>query len=758
MTQNPIQSCAWRLSLFWLVVLCLWVVPAHAQRVGTIREIDVRGNRAADRQLILNSIQLAPGDVATRASLARATRKLFALGLFDDIDIYGEEVAPGEVRLEIRLAEKRRLAKLVFQGNKKIDDQGLREKLTIGEGQIFDDRSLSEQVRAVEQAYKEKGYAQVQVAASVVNRETLGPGRVEVAFDIDEGRKVKIEAVRFRGAAGIDEELLRQDMKTKKKGFLFGGDYKEEELEADLLTVEQNMNNVGYKDAEVKGYTLNYADDKPALTVEIEVAPGPLYVMGPTSFNGNAVLTDDELTSALTFAAGEPYSAAKIQETVGNAYGLYAEQGYIYVAIDPVQETHDKVVQIDFQVAEGEPSTVRQVVVRGNTRTKEKVVRRHLYVRPGERFSRAALIRSQRDVFQLGYFQDVQVDFERASLATSDIDVIFEVEEKQIGTMQAGAAFSSDGGLSGFLEVGHPNLFGNGQQVNVKLENGSRRNIQEVSFTEPWFMDRPVSVGVDVFNTVRTQDLFDDTRRGGALRLGRRLPWPDYMSGFLTYRWERVTIDNVDPGIALNTAGFPRTTSSVALALTRNSTDNPFYPTTGSRVTWRSEFAGALFGGNVDFHKHLLDARTYVPTAWRPVLMLRARTGVLDGYGGAEGVPDYETFRLGGTTSNYLRGYGDYDVVPRGNDRFPGGRFMQTFTAELQFLVAEPLHGLVFFDAGDTWNSTDELRLTDLRKGAGIGMRIEIPLLGQLGFDYGYGFDRAGGGRWEPHFLLGNFF
>jgi outer membrane protein insertion porin family len=453
---------------------------------------------------------------------------------------------------------------------------------------------------------------------------------------------------------------------------------------------------------------------------------------------------------------GDPYSEEKIQETLGNAYGAYAERGYIYVSVDPRPETHDRVVQIDFRVAEGEPSRVRQVVIRGNTRTKEKVVRRQLYIRPGQTFSRSALIRSQRDVFQLGFFEDVQVDFERASMTSSDIDVVFEVKEKQTGTLQAGAGFSSDGGLTGFLELGHNNLFGNGQQISIKLENGSRRSIQELSFTEPWFRDTPTSVGFDVFNTVAVRDVFDERRRGGAVRVGRRLPWPDYTRGFLSYRFENVTITNVAPGISL--AQIPTNTSSIGLTFVRNSTDNPFYPTSGSRATWRSEFAGGILGGNVDFMKHVLDARTYIPTAWRPVLMFRGRGGVLTGYGQASNVPEYETFRLGGTTTNYLRGYGDYDIVPRGNITFPGGRLMLTLTAELQFLIAEPLHGLVFFDAGDTWNSSDDFRLTDLRKGAGIGMRIEIPLLGQIGFDYAYGFDRIGGPGWEPHFLIGNVF
>ncbi|MGD8394474.1 MAG: outer membrane protein assembly factor BamA [Candidatus Eiseniibacteriota bacterium] len=731
---------------------------AAAQRLGTVDAITVVGNRAADRELILNSIGIDVGDPLTRSSLTQAIRRLFALGLFDDVDIYGEEVGPERVRLEVRVVEKRRLSKLIFEGVEKIDERDLRERLTITEGQIFDDRSLSEQIRLITEAYKEKGYSQVQVQADVTASEKEGPGRVHVTFTVEEGRKVKIRRVEL---AGIDPELVdmaRDGIKTKKKGWLWGGDFKEEVLREDLGRIAQNLRNHGFKDAVVEDYDLDFHPSKPELAIVIHVEPGPRYVMGEATFQGNEVLDLETLESAVTFLPGDPYSEERIQETLSNIYALYAERGYIYVAVDPRPDQHGDTVDIDFRIGEGEPSHVRQVVIRGNTRTKEKVVRRQLVIRPGQKFSRSALVRSQRDVFQLGFFEDVRVDFERAAASTSDIDVIFDVKEKQTGTLQAGAGFSSDGGLTGFLELGHNNLFGNGQQISIKLENGSRRSVQEISFTEPWFRDTPTSVGFDLFNTIRIRDIYDDRRRGGAIRVGRRLPWPDYTTGFVSYRFERVTIENVDEGIALDTSNFPRNTSSMSFAVSRNSTDNPFYPTSGSRVTWRSEFAGGWLGGTVDFHKHVLDARTYIPTAWRPVLMLRSRTGILDSYGRDSEVPDYETFRLGGTTTNYLRGYPDYEVVPRGNDLFPGGRLMMTLTAELQFLVAEPLHGLLFLDAGDTWNSTDDLRLSDLRKGAGIGMRIEIPLLGVIGFDYAYGFDRAGGGQWEPHFLIGNLF
>jgi outer membrane protein insertion porin family len=346
------------------------------------------------------------------------------------------------------------------------------------------------------------------------------------------------------------------------------------------------------------------------------------------------------------------------------------------------------------------------------------------------------------------------------------------VQEKQTGTASAGAGYSSQSGVTGFVELGHNNLFGNGQSIAIRLERGGKRSNVELSFTEPWFRDTPMTLGADIFNTQRDLDFYDRRDVGGGVRLGRPLPWPDYTRGVVAYDLRDVTLSNIRPVSAgepsnlaeLRATKWPRRVSSVTVTFTRNSTDNPFYPTRGSRLTWSSEIAGGLFGGVEHFTKETTELRNYTKLRGPVALMLRGRAGFLAG----STVPDYERFRLGGTTSDYLRGYPDYYVVPRANitrdasgrvlDRYPGGRSMLILTSELQFPIADPLHGLLFFEAGNTWNSTRDLDLGDLRKSLGLGIRLEVPALGRVGFDVGYGFDREEGGKWETHFQLGNTF
>ena len=398
-------------------------------------------------------------------------------------------------------------------------------------------------------------------------------------------------------------------------------------------------------------------------------------------------------------------------------------------------------------------------------------------------------MRTQQDIFRLGYFSDVQVNFEPAD--STDVDLSLKVVEKETGTASAGAGYSSDGGLTGFIQLGHNNLFGNGQSISIQVERGAKRNNVDLSFTDPYFRDSRTTLGASLFSRDQLTQIvgtgsnldYRDKRRGGSIRLGRPLSFLDYTRGYFTYSLESVDLVTDQVSTVLDSAqlvlqqfleGGARTTSSATFTITRDNTINPFYPKGGMRSTWSSEFAGGPLGGQVKYQKHELDARVYFRSfLHRLTTMVRVRSGFLGAYGRT--VPPYETFRLGGTTYYGVRGYEDYEIVPRENIRtvyttvndttrtsqvvaYPGGRFMQIFTLEQQFPIVEPVHGVLFMDAGGAWNEFSRIRLLrDLHAGAGAGVRVEVPILGNIGLDFGYGFNRAKPG-WRTHFLLGSLF
>jgi outer membrane protein insertion porin family len=753
-------------------------------RVGTIT---VEGNASTDSERVIRSFGVRPDSRYLPDVVRRGIRQLFALGLFDDVWVEPRERGP-MVDLVIHVRERPRVTRVEFEGNRRREEADLEKKQIVRAGQVYSPSIVQAQIDSLTQYYKDEGFAQVEVTAE---KDTTG-GQLNLTFRIREGERVRITRVAFIGNQAFGEKRLRKQLKTKKRGFFGGGHVKEAEFPENRTKLERFYQTRGYRDARLVDQTLVPGDEPRDLTLQVQVEEGPKYFFGAASWSGNAVVPAADLAKMWTPEPGDPYDVSKIEAATGNAYSEYAERGYLYIQIDSRQALRDSLVDLTFVVSEGQPSHVRYVEISGNRGTREKVIRREIDIHEGDRFKRSTLVRTQGDIFRLGLFEDVQIDFAPAD--STDVDIQLKVKEKQVGTASAGAGYTSESGLTGFLELGHNNVLGNGQSLALHLERGGQREDYSLSFTEPWFRDTPTLLGFSLFNSTRDRDLFTEQRRGGAGRIGRPLPWPDYSRGSVSYRLEDVRIDSLGTlseadraalgGIEL---GKNLLTSSVTSNFSRNSTDNPFYPSRGTRLNVEDEFAGGPFGGSVHFHKHRIEGRWYTRT---PVIrafttMVRGRIGLLGEYGDQEvtRVPDYERFRLGGgTTVDPLRGYDDYQVVPTkfirevqvtrvstdslGNSvtdslgtsivRYPGGRFMSVWTIEQQFPIVHPLHGVLFFDAGNTWDLYDEIRPFDLKLGAGLGFRLEIPLLGNIGFDYGYGFNRDDGPRWAGHFLIGN--
>jgi len=753
-------------------------IAAERVVVGTI---SVRGNTYTDSARVVRSFEVPTGIRYSADAVRRGIRKLFALGLFEDV--YVEHQPQGDhVDLVIHVVERRRISRIEFTGNKKLETSELEKKLFLRAGEPYLPTTAQVQVDSLLKFYREEGYARatIEVAADSLagsSREVL------LRFVISEGEKVRIRRIAFKGNSVFPESELRKELSTKKKGFFGGGEVDDDKLREDEGKLEAHFHNHGYRDARVTGRELTIGKTSRDLELTFTIEPGARYVFGDVSWVGNTVIPTENLTKFWVQRPGEVYDRSKVQRVQGQAFGEYAELGYLYLGVEPRERVRGDTVDVVFAVTEGSPSRIRLVQITGNRGTREKVIRRELDVHEGDRFRRSQLVRSQGDVMRLGFFEDVQIDF--APAESTDVDIILKIKEKQVGTASAGAGYTAEGGITGFLELGHNNVLGNGQSLSLHLERGARRSDYFLSFTEPWFRDTPTLLGFSVFNTERQRDIYDEGRIGGSARIGRPLPWPDYSRGSLSYRIEDVTIDVDTTGGATPeervvlqgvSSGQAARTSAVELTFLRNSTDNPFYATRGSRGTVELELAGGAFGGSVNFVKARVEARGYFPSIIpRFTTMLRGRLGVLGQYADQnQPVPEYERFRLGGgTTPDPLRGYMDYQVVPEkfvqkvaldqagtvfSTVRYPGGRYMGLFTAEQQFTIAHPLHGVMFFDAGNTWDQRDEIRPFDLKLGAGVGLRIEIPLLGNMGFDYGFGFNRDDGPRWAGHFLIGQTF
>jgi outer membrane protein insertion porin family len=765
--------------------------PETPLHVGRVR---VEGNRTSDSLRVLRTFEVFSGQLYSDEAVRRGIRKLFALGIFEDISTDRDE-HDGLVDLVIHVRERPHIGKFVFHGNKKKDNSDLEKKLFLRVGEAYSPTTAQTQVDSLLLFYRDEGYAQARITA---NPDTL-PGGAEVAlrFEIEEGEKVKIQRIVLVGVTGVPEKKLRKEMKTKPHGFFGGGDVKDENFDEDRQKIEAYYHNHGYRDARVTGHELTPGESSRRLVYHVTVDEGRRYRFGRGAFSGQKVISDADLAKLWRAHEGDVYDASKIDHALADAYAAYQEKGYLYLNLEPRETVRDSVVDVTFAVTEGQPSRVRFVNVTGNHGTREKVVRRMLAIHEGDQFKRSSLVRTQEDVFRLGIFEDVQMDFTPAE--STDVDINVKVKEKQVGTASAGAGYTSEAGLTGFLELGHNNVLGNAQSLQLHLERGSKRSDYFLSFTEPWFHDTPTLLGFSAFNSAIDRDFYQEKRVGASGQIGRPLRKPDYSRIQFSYQLEDLTYDRLstDTTTIKNTAvqdsitledinpGRTRLLSTATVTFTRNSTNNPFYPTHGTRFTLSDEFTGGPLGGTIAFHKHRAEGRIYLPSLTHKLTtMLRARVGLVGEYPGEDlrHVPAYERFRLGGgSTIDPLRGYDDYQIVPAEFDRivqerhhftsstgadsvvlvpervrYPGGRIFTAYTMEQQFPIVNPLHGVLFFDAGNTWDQVRGIRPLDLKLSSGFGFRIEIPLLGNIGFDYGYGFDRDDHPRWVGHFLLGN--
>jgi outer membrane protein insertion porin family len=837
------------LLVFAILVGGLGPGESRAQNLSaspdTVAAIHVTGNTTVDDELVRRGFGVAVGSRYSLDAVRKGIRRLHELNFFSDIIVEGEP-GRGSVTLTIRVAENPKVGSVEFSGNKKIKEDDLLKVTGFIRNKMADEKLLAEVERSISHAYHEKGYTRAQVTPRYLPGDS--ESRRILLIEVAEGPKMRVEKIRFHGNSRLSEGNLRGPMKQGTTGFLKGGQYKPDVLADDMKLIEAEMAKKGFRDGKVLRYEVVPGSKEDRLVVEVYVEEGPLYYFGSVKWEGNEVLPSPALYALTRVRPGTVFNQENIERTVEHAYEAYANRGYIYLNIQPDFASADSVVDLTLRVIEGEPSHIHDVIITGNTRTKERVIRRQLVVRPGDLFSRNALVRSNNELQQLGFFSDVQVKSNPVP-GSSDIDLILELTEKQVGTASAGFGFSSSVGLTGFMELGHTNLFGNGQRLNLRLERGKNRNNANISVTEPWFRGTPTSVGLDLFTTnslLRGPDLdLNVWRAGGAIRLGRPLPLA-YTRIFATYRLENQRV--LDEPRGTPTVGRSFTTgfrldqetslsSSLAFTLTRNSTNHPIYPTGGSNGRFRMEFSGGPLGGDQVFQKYELDLSRYLKTMnmgnWKPILMVRGRLGAVGEFQRDDSlkpieleaeeeiagavwdsiqvgattkvlapVPYHlvkfptessELFRLGGTTFNALRGYDDFEIVPHNNvsERFdvvetvqtvdsldtkiyrvfpgrvfyPGGKYMMVFNFEWQFSVADPLHALIFFDVGGTWNEVSDFRMDSLHKGLGIGVRMEVPLLGLLGFDYGYGFDRLNRltGRynlsgWEPHIQFGTVF
>jgi outer membrane protein insertion porin family len=736
-----------------------------AQSAGPyIKTISIEGNRQVSAEKILRVVRIAPGSPYEQNKFQEALKRLFATKQFEYVHAYREDTtSPDSVVVIIRVVEYPKVEDVRYEGNKHVDKDDLDKVISISSGSFVRPSMIGRDKEAIADTYKDKGYYRVAVQESLTT-DTETRARV-LLYVVTEGEKVSVKHVDFIGVQALDTQQLRKVMKTKQDSWFRGGDFKPKEFEEDQNFILMLYRSEGFLDAEIKDKEMVFSDDGKDLDIFITVEEGKQYRVGNVTWIGNSLFPDTLISSKVTMFNGQVFNDSEFAMIQGEISSLYADKGYIYATVSPLKNVKGDVIDVQFEITEENPAHIREINITGNTKTYEEVIRRQLVIAPGDVFLRSRLIRSLREVFNLGYFAGPPQVIPGRRYENGDLDITLRVEEKPAGQFRLGAGFSQLNRVSGFLGVQEPNFLGRGLRVGFDWEFSKFRQNVNIQIAEPWFMGTPTEVSFNIYNRQQDairQQFFRDQRTGFGLRVGRPFPWFDYTTIFLRYTFERVDLSDFSEGYfgPLLFEDWPQTTSAVGMTLLRNSTDNPFHPTLGTRTRFDARWTGGeILGGDISFQKYEVDFAFYEPLFWRFSLEVRNQFGVLDGYQDARQVPDYEKYRLGGNRRWGLRGYDFFEVVPLGNPQYVGGRFMQISTLQVNFPISDPtVYGLFFAEGGNTWNSFQEATLFDLRKSVGMGVRIQLPMLGTVGLDYGYGIDRVGGSAWEPHITFGGAF
>ncbi len=723
-----------------------------------------------------------------------AIQRLWALRIFSDVQILIENKIDNGIYLLIKVSEHPRLDRIVIEGNDDVDEDDILKKVTIVKGQVLTPDDVKRIVNNIKSLYTEESQLLAEVTPSTSVTDSSAGKNVVLTLTIDEGPSVSIDKVHVAGGTVLSDDDIKDQMEdTHEKTwwhFWSHPQFDKKKFETDKSRIMKFYRKNGYLDAEITSDSTWYSEDKKKINVLVNVSEGPQYKIRNVSWEGNTVYKSDILNERLKFYPGDIYDEERFdlnlrgnpdQTDVGS---LYLDNGYLQFRLDPeMKRVASDSIDIVIHVYERNQFRVNQVDIVGNKKTHDNVIRRELYTRPGDYFSRAAIIRSLRQLQQLNYFNPEKLKPEPRMVDDESVDIVYEVEEKSSDNVNASIGYSGAFGVTGSLgftinnfSLTEPLQGGGGQVLNFDWQfgEGARFRTFTLGFTEPWLYNTPTTLGISLYDS-RQVFVYDLQQTGLSVRVGRgRLTWPDnYFRIDWTLRFQSNNVHD-NGGNLLYQVG--KTTQwGITQTISRNSTDSPIFPSFGSNVSLSTEISGGPFlPGNVDYYKWSFSADWYTPlfNTSRVVLYLGELLGYVNGFEDNSNIPPIEYFYMGGTgvglvSTTPLRGYDDRSVGPiDALNREIGGRVVTKHTAELRLALTInpiPIYLLAFAEAGNVFQDFKRADFFDVKRSFGFGARLSIQPIGLIGFDYGYGADdvlpRDGQpDGWRFHFQFGRGF
>lgn len=859
-------------------------IPFDQGKKYILADVAVKSKLSYNNQTVVTFSGLEKGQEVTipGEEISNAIKKLGKLGLFDEISFYVNKIQNDSIYLDLNIEELPKLNEVKFVGIKKNKTEDIIKKTDLKKSKVVTENLITTTKNYLENKYKKDGYFNTKVNINTI-KDTSAVNYVNMVVSVDKGEKVKIQNIDFEGNTRLSDKTLRKAMKdTKQKNpirILKASKFIKEKYKTDLEKIIASYKEKGYRDARILSDSVVYNKDKNALSVKINVEEGNKYYFGNIKFLGNTVYSDQGLSSMLGIKKGETYNGVLLEKRIADKSkpdgdditNLYQNNGYLFSNINAVEvKTANDSIDFEIRITEGPIAYFNKITVTGNDKTNDRVIYRELKTKPGEKYNKELLIRTIREIGQLGFFdpETIEPKFKNVDASAGTVDIEYPLTEKGASQIELQGGYGGSGfigtlGLS-FNNFSVRNMFnkeaykplpmGDGQKVSLRLQASTYFKTYSLSFSEPWFGGKkPVQFSTSIsyskqFSTNYTTQSADKSKSFNILTLSvgiaKRLTVPDdffVLSQSVSY--QHYDLNNYNTGLFTFGNGASRNLA-YTVGLSRSSKGvNPIFPTYGSDISLSGKFTlpYSLFNGidyatlgdkeenklkntvdksnTPDENNHIVKIGDYIDSKgnwvstyqeaapdvskvdqkkynwleyykikfkadWytkiygKFVLRTLSEFGFLGSYNQDRGLVPFERFYVGGDgLANYsmdgretiqLRGYPNNSLTPlkKGTTEQIGATVYNKFSMELRYPItlksSASIYALAFLEAGNGFENFKSFNPFDIKRSAGVGLRVFMPAFGLLGIDFGKGFDAVTGGTspngWETHFIIGQQF
>ena len=729
--------------------------PQAPQGPPIIRSIDVEytGPGTVSKERILAQMRTKVGRLYSNQVVEQDIEALYKTGSVLNVRIFAQPEGDG-VRVIVAVQTRSIVREIEIDGAERVKAKRLRKEIKLKLNQPVNEEQLEQARQKITEVYQGRGFNDVTVQFRVDPIDEKR-GTARVVFTVNEGAKGAVRRIHFEGNEHFSEGVLRKQMKTRGKTLISfvdkSGRLDEVQLEQDLDKIREWYQNHGYIDVQVKDVRRERSANGP-LILTIVVVEGPQYHVGKLTISGEKATSEEKIRALLKMKEGSVYSPKALHDDAKAVADAYGSGGYVDLVVSPEGAPAGPArIDVHYKIEEGDRSFVQRINISGNTRTKDKVIRREVLIAPGDVFNTVRVDTTKKRLENLGYFSKVETYPEDTDIpGRKDLTIL--VQEKRTGSLSFGGGFSTIDQLVGFVELtqGNFDLFnwpaftGAGQKFRLRLQYGTQRKDFILSLTEPYFLDRRLALSGQLFYTEANYLSAEYNQRNYGFTIELRKPLNAYMYATLGYRLQDVDIFDVAASASnvIQEAKGSTVESQIFTSVVYDRRDNPLLTRRGQRITLSPYVAGGFLGGDAQIYGWDLEGSQYFRLWWDTILLFNGEVATVNTWGGGDTVPIFDRLYLGG--SNNLRGFPFREVGPQDHNGEPiGGNSMARLTVEYTFPLIQKARGAVFYDTGFVNSDAWSFGFNHIASDVGIGLRLDLPI-GPLRLDYGYPIQRDG--------------